>query len=70
MTILSGVHATGYGETFDDAKLRILPAVSFYTEPANVPQFIEIKQETALQVSGTGPSGRKFILPPALELPN
>ena len=64
VTILSGVYATGYGETFDDAKLKILPAGSFYTEPANVPHFIEIKEETVLQVSGTGPSGRKFILPP------
>jgi quercetin dioxygenase-like cupin family protein len=68
VTILSGVYATGYGETFDDAELKILPAGSFYTEPANVPHFIEIKEETVLQVSGTGPSGRKFILPP--ELPN
>jgi quercetin dioxygenase-like cupin family protein len=63
VTILSGVYATGYGETFDDTKLKILPAGSFYTEPANVPHFIEIKEETVLQVSGTGPSGRKFILP-------
>jgi quercetin dioxygenase-like cupin family protein len=68
VTILSGVYATGYGETFDDAKLKILPAGSFYTEPANVAHFIEIEEETVLQVSGTGPSGRKFILPP--QLPN
>jgi quercetin dioxygenase-like cupin family protein len=40
VTILSGVYATGYGETFDDAKLKILPAGSFYTEPANVTHFI------------------------------
>jgi quercetin dioxygenase-like cupin family protein len=62
--VLSGVYATGYGETFDDAKLKVLPAGSFYTEPANVPHFIEIEEETVLQVSGTGPSGRKFVLPP------
>jgi len=63
VTILSGVFATGYGETFDSAKLKILPAGSFYTEPANVPHYIEIKEDTVLQVSGTGPSGRKFINP-------
>jgi len=56
--------AGGHGETFDDAKLKILPAGSFYTEPANVPHFIEIEEETVLQVSGMGPSGRKFISPP------
>jgi quercetin dioxygenase-like cupin family protein len=68
VTILSGVFATGYGETFDNSKLKILPAGSFYTEPANVPHYIEIEEDAVLQVSGTGPSGRKFILPP--ELPN
>ena len=61
VTILSGIFATGYGETFDDAKLKLLPAGSFYTEPANLPHFIEIKEDTVLQVSGTGPSGRQFV---------
>jgi quercetin dioxygenase-like cupin family protein len=61
VTILSGVFATGYGETFDNARLKTLPAGSFYTEPANVPHYIEIEEDTILQVSGMGPSGRKFI---------
>jgi quercetin dioxygenase-like cupin family protein len=63
VTILSGVYATGYGETFDRAKLKVLPAGSFYTEPANLPHFIEIEEDTVLQVSGTGPSGRAFVHP-------
>ena len=63
VTVLSGVFATGYGETFDGAKLKILPAGSFYTEPANVPHYIEIEEDTVLQVSGTGPSGRNFVKP-------
>jgi Domain of unknown function (DUF4437)/PQ loop repeat len=61
VTVLSGTFATGYGEKFDPAKLKILPAGSFYTEPANVPHYIEIKEEVVLQVSGTGPSGRRFV---------
>jgi hypothetical protein len=68
VTILSGVFATGYGESFDNTKLKSLPAGSFYTEPANVPHYIEIEEDTVLQVSGTGPSGRKFIVPG--EIPN
>jgi len=64
VTVLSGVFATGYGEEFDSAKLKVLAAGSFYTEPANVPHYIEIKEDVVLQVSGTGPSGRKFIVPP------
>jgi quercetin dioxygenase-like cupin family protein len=61
VTIISGVFATGYGATFDTATLKVLPAGSFYTEPANLPHFIEIREETVLQVSGIGPSGRRFI---------
>jgi quercetin dioxygenase-like cupin family protein len=63
VTIISGVFATGYGETFDASKLKVLPAGSFYTEPANAPHYIEIKEDVVLQVSGNGPSGRKFINP-------
>jgi hypothetical protein len=64
VTILSGTFATGYGEKFDAARLKILPAGSFYTEPANIPHYIEIEEDTVLQVSGTGPSGRRFVDPP------
>src|SRR5262245_15030908 len=61
VTIVSGTFSTGYGETFDAAKLKILPAGSFYTEPANIPHYIEIKEDVILQVSGMGPSGRRFV---------
>src|SRR5260370_31780238 len=64
VTIISGVFATGYGEKFDADKLKVLPAGSFYTEPANLPHYIESKEETVLQVSGTGPSGRRFVSKP------
>jgi len=64
VTILSGIFATGYGEKFDAANLKVLPAGSFYTEPANVPHYIEIKEDVELQVSGMGPSGRIFVSPP------
>jgi hypothetical protein len=65
VTILSGTYATGYGDKFDEAKLKVLPAGSFYTEPANFPHFIEIKEDVVLQVSGTGPSSRRFVEAPA-----
>lgn len=63
VTILSGTFATGYGEKFDVAKLKVLPAGSFYTEPANIPHFIAIDEDTVLQVSGMGPSGRQSVKP-------
>jgi quercetin dioxygenase-like cupin family protein len=64
VTILSGTFTTGYGEKFDTDNLKILPSGSFYTEPANVPHYIEIKDDVVLQISGTGPSERRFINPP------
>ena len=63
VTILSGLYATGYGEEFDSANLKILPPGSFYTEPANVPHYIEIMEDTVLQISGTGPSARRRVGP-------
>jgi quercetin dioxygenase-like cupin family protein len=63
VTILSGTWYTGYGEKFDPSKLKALPAGSFYTEPANVSHFVEVREPVVIQVSGTGPSGRKFVNP-------
>jgi quercetin dioxygenase-like cupin family protein len=63
LTVLSGLLATGYGEKFDAEHLKVLPAGSFYTEPKNVPHYIEIKEDTLLQISGMGPSRRVFVAP-------
>jgi quercetin dioxygenase-like cupin family protein len=63
VTILSGTWYTGYGEKADAAALKELPAGSFYTEPAGVAHYVEIREPTMIQVSGTGPSGRKFVGP-------
>jgi|SRR5215467_3596464 len=63
VTILSGTWYTGYGEKFDASALKALPVGSFYTEPANVPHFVEVREPVTIQVSGTGPSGRKFVNP-------
>lgn len=63
VTVLSGTWHTGYGEKLDPAALKALPAGSFYTEPANVPHFVEVREPVTIQVSGTGPSGRKFVNP-------
>lgn len=67
VTVLSGTYATGYGEKFDEAGLKVLPAGSFYTEPANAPHYIEIKEDVVLQVSGKGPSGRQFVDAPGVQ---
>ena len=61
--VLSGTWYTGYGAKFDENALKDLPVGSFYTEPANVAHFVEVREPVVIQVSGTGPSGRKFVDP-------
>lgn len=61
VTILSGTYLTGYGDTFDQGKLKELPAGSFYTEPSQMPHFIITKGPVVIQVSGIGPSSRSFV---------
>jgi quercetin dioxygenase-like cupin family protein len=65
VTVLSGTWYTGYGEKADATGLKELPAGSFYTEPANIAHYVQVREPTVIQVSGTGPSGRKFVGPDA-----
>jgi quercetin dioxygenase-like cupin family protein len=61
-TVLSGTWYVGYGDVFDPAKLKALPPGSFYTEPANVTHFSQIKDEgVVVQISGSGPTATSFV---------
>jgi quercetin dioxygenase-like cupin family protein len=61
-TVLSGTWLVGYGDVFDPAKLKALPPGSFYTEPANVTHFSQIKEEdVVVQIVGNGPTATRFV---------
>ena len=63
-TIISGTWYVGYGDKFDAVKLKALPAGSFYTEPANVSHFSQIKEDgVVVQIVGVGPTATRFIAP-------
>jgi quercetin dioxygenase-like cupin family protein len=63
-TIISGTWYVGYGDKFDPAKLKALPAGSFYTEPANVNHFSQIKEDgVVVQITGGGPTATRFFDP-------
>lgn len=65
-TIISGTWYVGYGDKFDPAKLKPLTPGSFYTEPANVTHFSEVRGEAVIvQITGSGPSATRFVDPPA-----
>lgn len=58
VTVLAGTVYVGYGEQFDESKMKALPAGSVWTEPANQPHFTWAKDgEALIQVVGNGPSG-------------
>jgi len=61
-TIISGTWYVGYGDTFDPTKLKALPPGSFYTEPANVTHFSQIKDDgVVVQIIGNGPTATRFV---------
>jgi quercetin dioxygenase-like cupin family protein len=64
VTVLSGTVYFGYGEQFDEANMKALPAGSVWTEPAKQPHFVWAKDaEAVIQVIGNGPSGTTPIKP-------
>src|SRR5215471_2799744 len=63
VTILSGTLYTAYWDGSKTTTLKELPAGSFYTEPSNIIHVVEAREPTMIQVSGIGPSGRRFVNP-------
>ena len=63
-TVISGTWHIGYGEKFDEAKLKALPSGSFYTEPPSVAHFAETGDEAVVvQITGFGPSSTDYVDP-------
>jgi len=62
--VISGTLLVGYGEEFDESKMKALPAGSIWTEPASQPHFVWAKDgEVVIQVIGNGPSGTTLVKP-------
>src|SRR5437899_3310395 len=61
-TVISGTWHIGYGEKFDEAKLKALPPGSFYTEPPSETHFAETgDEEVVVQITGLGPSSTDYV---------
>jgi hypothetical protein len=61
-TVVSGTWYIGYGDAFNAASLKALPAGSFYTEPSNRSHFAETRDEpVTVQITGVGPSSTSYI---------
>jgi quercetin dioxygenase-like cupin family protein len=63
-TVVSGTWYFGYGATFNEKALKMLPPGSFYTEPPNTNHFAMTRGEgVTIQITGTGPSGTTYADP-------
>jgi quercetin dioxygenase-like cupin family protein len=61
-TVISGTWRIGYGDHFDETKLKALPAGSFYTEPPGQTHFAETGDEpVVVQITGFGPSSTDYV---------
>lgn len=61
-TVISGTWYFGYGDQFDRASLKALPAGSYYTEPPRRTHFAETRNEpVVVQITGYGPSGTGYV---------
>jgi uncharacterized RmlC-like cupin family protein len=64
VTVISGNLHFSYGDKPLPEGLSVLPAGSFFAEPANVPLYFEAREPVELQISGNGPAKRpKFSNP-------
>ncbi len=62
--VVSGTWYFGYGDSFDESKLKTLPAGSFYTEPPHANHFAMTKDEpVTIYITGTGPTGTTYANP-------
>lgn len=62
--VLAGTWLFGYGEKFEESRLKKLTAGAYYTEPGNMPHFAASNEEGAtVQCTSTGPSGVRFVNP-------
>jgi pimeloyl-ACP methyl ester carboxylesterase/uncharacterized RmlC-like cupin family protein len=63
-TVISGTWHIGYGDRFEEAKLKALPPGSFYSEPPGRPHFAETGDEAVVvQITGFGPSSTDYVDP-------
>lgn len=63
VTVISGALDIALGEKFDPEKLKSLPVGGFVVMPPRTAHFARVKDETVLQVHGTGPWGITFVNP-------
>jgi hypothetical protein len=60
-TVVSGTWYFGYGDHFDETRLKELPVGSVYSEVAGQNHFAMTKGPVIVEITGYGPSGVKYV---------
>jgi quercetin dioxygenase-like cupin family protein len=63
VTVISGTFNVGRGDQLDSLKGKVLPAGSFMLMPPKTNHFAWVKEETIIQITGTGPWALNFLNP-------
>ncbi len=61
VTVLEGTLYFAFGDEFDEARLKALPAGSFFVELPGLPHFAMTKGEVILQLDAVGPTGTTYV---------
>lgn len=62
-TVISGTWYFGYGDKFDETKLKKLPVGSVYSEVGGQNHFAMTKVPVVVEITGYGPSGVTYVNP-------
>jgi len=62
-TVVSGTWYFGYGDQFDERRLKQLPQGSIYSEVAGQNHFAMTKEPVIVEITGYGPSGVTYVDP-------
>ena len=63
ITVLSGTFSMGMGDTWEDAKMRALPAGSFSIISSGMHHFAGTRTGAVIQVHAMGPWGITYVNP-------
>jgi quercetin dioxygenase-like cupin family protein len=63
VTVLKGVFLIGYGETFDETKLKAMNVGNFISMPKEMRHYAMSKGESIVQVHGAGPFKVNWVNP-------
>jgi quercetin dioxygenase-like cupin family protein len=63
VTVISGALVAGMGEKWDDAAMKTFSAGAFARMPKKTPHYVQAKEDTVIQVHGTGPFTLTYVNP-------